>query len=96
MAKKQTTKTVEEKNTKPEPVQDTKPVKPVKAVKPAKKESTLSNLALGRKLLAEKADEKKIIAAFTESYKRKGQTDADYIAKRAAIYMRIAAKATES
>ena len=50
------------------------------------------NLGLNKKEL--KATEKQIQAAYTKAYASK-TTDKDFIAKRASIYMEIAAKASK-
>ena len=82
MAKKQTTEQKETKQT-----NGAKPVaKPVKAAKHQ------TSIALARQLLADKADDKKISAAFVTHFNARGKTDAKWIAKRSKIYMGLAAK----
>lgn len=60
--------------------------------KPAKKKEKKgeSNIDLAVRLLKEKASDKEIKKAFTELYKAKGQTDAEFIKKRITTYMKIA------
>lgn len=58
----------------------------------APRKRKLSNEAIGDKLLAENATPAQIIAEYTAIYKEKGVTDPKFIAARADIYMRIAAK----
>ena len=53
----------------------------------------ISHLQLGPALLAQKASEAEILAAFTKSFTSRGVTSAEFIAKRATIYMHIARKA---
>jgi len=98
MAKKQQDKKAATQPAQAEPKPKTATKQPAKAeAEPkAKKQKRQSNLELGRALLAEKADEKKILAAFTKAYRVAGKTDLEYIKKRAVIYMRIAAKSAVS
>lgn len=51
-----------------------------------------SFLALAGRMLAAKADEKKTLAEFKKAYSDKGITNVEFVQKRAAIYMRLAAK----
>jgi hypothetical protein len=72
--------------------------KETKKEKPAKKSKEprgQSNQQLADQLLADEASEKEIIKAFTERYKDKDGADEDWIAKRAAIYMKIAERNAE-
>ena len=51
-----------------------------------------SNQEIADELLAEKADEKTILAAFKKVYAERAITDMDFVKKRAGIYMDIAKK----
>ena len=72
---------------------ETKPVTDqavvVKALNTPKR---VSHLKLGPALLAQKATPEQIAKAFTVSFNARGVTDAGWIAKRAAIYMKIATR----
>jgi hypothetical protein len=83
-------------NKKPtEPTTETKETKATEKVKKEPKVRGESNEAAGERLLKEKASEATIIAHYTAYYKAHGVTDKVFIAKRAAIYMKIAKKREE-
>lgn len=72
-----------------------KPVPPKKTSKPAsekgtKKRGSVSNEQLAFNLVSEGKSEKEIAKVFTDMYKDKGITDADFIKKRINIYVGIA------
>ncbi len=71
-----------------------KTVAPSQTTKPESKPKRQSNLELGRELYARKATEKEVVAAYSKVYAGSGK-DAAWIAKRAAIYMRIAKRESE-